>query len=176
MPFITKSRPRKFWLNKIDLFFHAEDSSEGIAKALGLDLREVMTTVTRTDPAFTYHSSFGLVLDGEIKACFDYDTGKLLLENGEYNDHLFSFTHQTTPEELAGRWYEERKTWEAFTWNEAILAKGSRVTGAFYDPRCSTDSISPLMSENKIIEFKKFLDKVNRAKLPLLEIRAKYLP
>ncbi len=162
-------------LRKMDVFLEAEpETPEGVTEAFGLDIREVMCTVSRRRPAVTYHSPYGLVLEGEVKACFDNDTGKSLQEDGTYSDNAFDFTHESTPEQLMGKWYKGFTRSSHFTWNEAILAKGSKVAGAFHDPRAKTMGLSVSDCRYPKVEYGQFLDKVQRCGLELLEITAKH--
>lgn len=167
-------RDPDFW--KIDSFLSAPDSGEGINRNLGLDLREIICTVSKTSPAVTYHRSFGLVIEGEVKAYFDNDTGKVLQEDGRYNDYLFEFTHQTTRQFLLGPWYEQFTGGNYFIWNEAILDKGSRVIGAFYDPQIDRDLMKFDYSHYQEREFDLFFDKAQKIGLPLIPISAKFKP
>ncbi len=171
------TRHNRAWppLRKMETFLGADpESAEGASLALGLDLREVMCTVSRKSPAVTYHSPFGLVLEGSVKACFDNDTGKVLTEDGTYNDATFDFTHESTPDQLMGEWYEKFTHASRFTWNEVILEKNSKIIGAFHDPRI--ESMRVLISDCREpkLEYSRFMEKVQKCGLALLEITDKF--
>jgi hypothetical protein len=157
---------------KMEMFLRAEpDTPEGITEALQLDSREVMCTVSAPAPAVTYHSPFGLIFEGEVRACFDNDTGAVLQSDGTYNDHVFELTNPSTPEELMGDWYKNfiRRS-DFFHWNEVILAKGSRVVGAFHDPRIERMDAHISACANPMEEYRRFMEKVQNCGLGLLDI------
>src|SRR5437763_1587257 len=89
---------------KIDSFLNAPNPPEVIAFSLGLNIREVICTISQLSPAVTYHRPYGLILHGEIRVSYDNDSGLLLQENGEYKGEPFSFVNETTPDELLGKW------------------------------------------------------------------------
>lgn len=164
-------------LYKIESFLNSEDDTpQGVADYMGLDLREIMCTVSRPSPSVNYHRRYGLVLDGNVRVCYDNDSGAGLQEDGTYNDHMFEFTSETTPDELMGEWYDEYKKAVKFTWNEVVLEKGAEVIGVFYDPK-KTLRFPESRTESRRTqqeEFELFLDKAERCGLPVLHIDAKF--
>lgn len=160
---------------KIDVVLDAQpESAEGITHALGLDIRQVMATVSKVSPATTYHNSYGLVLEGEAVGFYDNDSGKGLRLDGTYSDSLIGFTKPTTLDELTTEWYDKFVPSRQFTWNEVILAKGARVIGAFYDPRHNPGKLPTANGRPEAEEYEMFLDKIKRCSLKILEIEAKF--
>lgn len=159
---------------KINTFLRAPESPEGIEQALGLDLREVFCTVSRFDPAVTYHRPYGLVLTGQVRGYYDDDTGKVLQEDGEYSGGKYDFASEITKDELMNGWYEKFQRTERFIWNEAILAKGARVIAAFYDPKADATLESYDYSPFGCRERELFLEKAKKSGLSLVQIAAKF--
>ncbi len=159
---------------QIENFLDAPDSLEGINLALGLDLREVMCTVSKRSPAVTYHRPFGLILEGNIKSFYDNDSGKRLLENGMYNNFIFDFTREVGLNYLLTQWYLTFENAQRFIWNEGILEKGSRVIGAFFDPNIDQKKMDYRYSPYAEPEFDSFIKKAKSSGLELLEISAKF--
>ncbi len=158
-------------IKKLDVFLSASDETpDGVSRAMGFDVREVLCTISKSNPAVTYHKPYGLVLDGVMKSCFDGDTGKVLKSDGEYDDHLFDFTNETTADHILGEWYDDYELKNRFTWNEALLAKGARVVGAFHDPRIETMRQIGGTKE----EYRQFIDKVGRCGLDLFQVTTKF--
>lgn len=177
---IMQKSGRTDWarMNKIDAFLYAPETPGGIEYALGLDLREVFCTVSKKSPAVTYHGNFGLVLDGAVKACFDNDSGRVLQDDGTYNDFVFSFTNRSTPEDLMGKWYDEYTKRGTFAWNEAILEKGSSVIGAFLDSSGPPEFPEMMSEVNDAYTrgelYENFVSKIRRCGLAILEIESIY--
>ncbi|MDB5175871.1 MAG: hypothetical protein JWM81_729 [Candidatus Saccharibacteria bacterium] len=160
---------------KIDLFLEAvPENPQGVTESMLLSRREVMTTVSKTNPAVTYHRPYGLILDGEIKECFDNDSGKVLQSDGTYNSHVFDFTNPIEPDGLLGPWYDEYTSARSLLWNEAVLKKGSKVIGAFRDPRLDTTHQAITGRGESPSEYDLFMDKVQKCGLGVLDITARF--
>lgn len=164
---------------KIDTFLDTkEETADGLHHALGLDLREVMCTVSKPAPelAVTYHDNYGLVLEGAVKACFDNDSGCALQANGTYNDFVFRFTNPSTPQDLMEKWYDGFTAETNFTWNEVVLHKGARVAGFFYDPNKPPSFPDPpnVTGRKRGEDYEQILQKAQRCGLAALHINAKF--
>jgi hypothetical protein len=175
---ISAGRSEQPLHHKVDLFLNASpETPEGVNLALGLDLREVMCTVSKRSPAVHYHDNYGLVMEGNVKACFDNDSGCDLQEDGTYSAPFFDFANSSSPEALMGDWYDEYEARKgSITWNEVILEKGSRVAGVFFDsdkPPLFPD-YPKVTGRTEGEEYDLFLEKARRCGLAVLHIQAKF--
>ncbi len=161
---------------KFMTFYHSEDDVSELEKRLGLDVREIICCVSKPDPAVVYHRPYGLILSGKIKAMFDNDSATSMLPDGTYNGlRPADFTNETDLQTLMTTWYDKFEEARAFTWNEAILRKGSKIVGAFHDPAFDPGRMQFAgMCTYKEQEYLKFLEKIDRLGLNLLEINAKF--
>lgn len=171
------ARPNRPEHYKIFSFLNATpETPDGISYSMGLDLREVMCTVSKRVPAVSYHNNYGLILDGIVKKCFDNDSGCAVQEDGTYNNFCFDFTNKSTPDALVGEWYDNWLARDRPIWNEVVLAKGSRVIGAFHDPN-RPPRFPDIRDESGLAygeKYDKFIDKVRRCGLALIEFESRF--
>ncbi|MBI2124253.1 hypothetical protein HYT92_00520 [Candidatus Pacearchaeota archaeon] len=161
---------------KFMTFYNGGNSVGELEKSLGLDVREVMCCASKISPAVIYHRPYGLILSGEVKVMFDNDSGVVMLPDGTYDSEPhFDFTHKADLQTLMTKWYDEFKKSPVFTWNEVILKRNSKIIGAFHDPSFNPESLMfAYLCTFKEQEYAKFLEKVKKLGLGLLEINAKF--
>ena len=154
---------------KTDNVLRGGDSIADIEVALALAHREIICTLSRApDDAIYYHAEYGLVLDGEVRTCYDNDSGWTYADNGRYErPPLRPYANEITLEALADN-YDKLHPHGATNWNEVILHPGARVVGAFVD-RGDYAYMLPDMKEALDL----FLEKCEAVGLPILEVRSR---
>lgn len=161
---------------KFMTFYRSGNSVGELEKSLGLDVREVMCCASKTNPAVTYHRPYGLILFGDVKVMFDNDSGIIMLPDGTYpSEPHYDFAHEVDLQTLMNKWYDHFSESSNFIWNEVILRRGSKVIGAFHDTSFDPESLrSAGDCTFKEQEYAKFLEKVKRLGLDLLQVNAKF--
>ncbi|MBT3397733.1 hypothetical protein HOA55_02895 [archaeon] len=156
-------------------FYRSGNSVEELEESLGLDVREIMCCISKTDPAVFYHRPYGLILSGEVKVMFDNDSGLSMMPDGTYpHESKYDFVRESDLQTLMTSWYSKFPESGQFIWNEAVLGKNSKIVGAFHDPSFDPNSMRCAGSCTlKEQEYPKFLEKVKRVGLRLREIAVK---
>jgi len=150
---------------KLDNFLYGAGDIASVENRLGLAHREIMCTLSTKETAVYYHAPFGLIIDGEVRICYDNDSGLQYNEHGEYTGAPFHFTHETGIQAIADN-YDKIHPVNVFKWTEVILRPGARIIGAFIDKERAL-----LCSQEEEENVKRFLDRSNHLNLPLLEVQ-----
>jgi hypothetical protein len=161
---------------KFMTFYTGGNSVGELEKNLGLDVREVMCCASKTDPAVTYHRPYGLILSGDVKVMFDNDSGIIMLPDGTYpSESHYDFSHEVNLDTLMTKWYDDFSKSSNFIWNEVVLRRGSKISGAYHDPSFDPESLKYAGDCTfKEQEYAKFLEKVEQLRLDLLEVNSKF--
>ncbi|EKD93948.1 MAG: hypothetical protein ACD_28C00020G0010 [uncultured bacterium] len=160
---------------KVRNFLGGPDSRGEMEEYLGLPHREIICTLSKTRNAVSYHLPYGLVLSGEVRICFNGDSGLHLSAQGNYEGQPFEFTREVTVPDLAHAYAEKyRETVKAFTWDEVVLKPGSSIVGAFHDPIVSQIQYRQGVLQAPEHEYSEFMEKCKKLGLPILEVEAKY--
>lgn len=153
---------------KMDVFLNGPNDIAAIEERLGFKDREVMCTISSVRLASAYRMLIGLVLSGEVRVCYDNDSGLYLDgDTGIYTGELLDIAKESSLSELV-EMYSERFAGRRGIWGEVILKPPITIQGFFCvsaDDKLLNGEPPAFKKERQV-----FVEKCRELRLPMLEI------